>query len=56
VATLELLASAEQPRPLQAAFALELMRQSAPEGMAPAQLVALRELGLRGRTAAVGAP
>ena len=56
VATLELLASAEQPRPLQAAFALELMRQAAPEGLAPAQLVSLRELGLRGRPAAVGAP
>ena len=56
VATLELPASAEQPRPLQAAFALELMRQAAPEGLAPAQLVSLRELGLRGRPAAVGAP
>ena len=56
VATLELLASAEQPRPLQAAFALELMRQAAPEGLAPAQLVSLRELGLRGRPAAVGEP
>jgi len=56
VATLELLASAEQPRPLQAAFALELMRQAAAEGLAPSQLVALRELGLRGRSAAVGAP
>jgi hypothetical protein len=58
VATLELLASAEQPRPLQAAFALDLMRQVAPEGAAfpPPQLVALRELGLRGRPAAVGAP
>jgi hypothetical protein len=58
VATLELLASAEQPRPLQAAFALDLMRQAAPEGAAfpPPQLVALRELGLRGRPAAVGAP
>ena len=56
VATLELLASAEQPLPLQAAFALELMRQAAPEGLAPAQLVSLRELGLRGRPAAVGEP
>ena len=56
VATLELLASAEQPLPLQAAFALELMRQAAPEGLAPAQLVSLRELGLRGRPAAVEAP
>ena len=56
VATLELLASAEQPRPLQAAFALELLRQAIPEDLAPPQLVALRELGLRGRTAAVGAP
>ena len=56
VATLELLASAEQPRALQAAFALELTRQAAPEGLAPSQLVALRELGLRGRSAAVGAP
>ena len=56
VATLELLASAEQSRPLQAAFALELMRQAAPEGLAPAQLVSLRELGLRGRPAAVEAP
>jgi len=56
VATLELLASAEQPRPLQAAFALELLRQAIPEGLAPPQLVALRELGLRGRSAAVGAP
>jgi hypothetical protein len=56
VATLELLASAEQPRPLQAAFALELMRQAGPEGLAPSQLVALRELGLRGRSAAAGAP
>ena len=52
VATLELLASAEQRRPLQAAFALELARK----GLAPAQLVSLRELGLRGRPAAVGAP
>lgn len=56
VATLELLASVEQPRPLQAAFALELLRQAIPEGLAPPQLVALRELGLRGRSAAVGAP
>lgn len=56
VATLELLASADQPLPQQAAFALELLRQAVPEGLAPAQLVALRELGLRGRTAAVGAP
>ena len=56
VATLELLASAEQPRPLQAAFALELMRQGAAEGLAPPQLVALRELGLRGGSAAVGMP
>ena len=52
VATLELLASAEQRRPLQAAFALELERK----GLAPAQLVSLRELGLRGRPAAVEAP
>ena len=58
VATLELLASAEQPRPLQAAFALDLMRRAAPGGAAfpHPQLVALRELGLRGRPAAVGAP
>ena len=56
VATLELLASAEQPHPLQAAFALELMREAAAEGVAPPQLVALRELGLRGRSAAAGAP
>ena len=52
VATLELLASAEQRRPLQAAFALVLERK----GLAPAHLVSLRELGLRGRPAAVGAP
>lgn len=52
LATLELLASAEQSRPLQAAFALELERK----GLAPAQLVSLRELGLRGRPAAVEAP
>ena len=52
VATLELLASAEQSRPLQAGFALELERK----GLAPAQLVSLRELGLRGRPAAVEAP
>lgn len=51
VATLELLASAEQSRPLQAAFALELERK----GLAPAQLVSLGELGLRGRSTAVGA-
>ena len=51
VATLELLASAEQRRPLQAAFALELERKD----LAPAHLVSLRELGLRGRPAAVGA-
>lgn len=56
VATLELLTSADQPLPQQAAFALELLRQAAPEGLAPPQLVALRELGLRGRSAAVGAP
>lgn len=56
VATLELLASAEQPRSLQAAFGLDLIRQAAPEGVAPSQLVALRELGLRGRPAEVGAP
>lgn len=56
VATLELLASADQPRPLQAAFALDLQRQTAPEALATPQLVALRELGLRGRPAAVGAP
>ncbi len=56
VATLELLASAEQPRPLQAAFALDLMRPAASEALAPPQLVALRELGLRGRPAAVGTP
>ena len=52
VATLVLLASAEQPRPLQAAFALEMERK----GLAPAHLVSLRELGLRGRPAALGAP
>ena len=51
VATLELLASAEQRRPLKAAFALVLERK----GLAPAHLVSLRELGLRGRPAAVGA-
>jgi hypothetical protein len=56
VATLELLASAEQPRPLQAAFAIELMRQAAPDGLGLPQLVAVRELGLRGRTAAGGVP
>jgi hypothetical protein len=52
VATLELLASAEQPRPQQGAFALELERQ----GQAPPKLVSLRDLGLRGRAAAEVAP
>lgn len=56
VATLELLASAEQPRPLQAAFALDLILNSAPDGQGFLQVVALRELGLRGRPASVGAP
>ena len=56
VATLELLPSAEQSRPLQAAFALDLMRQPVPQVQPAPQLVALRELGLRGRPAAVGAP
>ena len=51
MATLELLASAEQRRPRKAAFALVLERK----GLAPAHLVSLRELGLRGRPAAVGA-
>ncbi len=50
-ATLELLPSAESPRPLRAAFALEL---AGAEGVL--QLRGLRELGLRGRAAQGVAP
>ena len=52
--TVELLPSASQPRPLRAAFALELARPAALAG--PVQVQALRELGLRGRVAAEVAP
>lgn len=54
--TLELLPSADQPRPLRAAFALELARASSAAGPGPVQLQALRELGLRGRAAVGVAP
>ncbi len=54
--TLELLPTAEQPRPHRAAFALELMRHTTAEGQASPQVRALRELGLRGRAAQEVAP
>ncbi|MBD2422756.1 hypothetical protein [Cyanobium sp. FACHB-13342] len=55
VATLELVPTAEQPRPLRAAFALELARPVAPAA-GGVRLLALRELGLRGRAAQGVAP
>jgi hypothetical protein len=58
VVTFELLPTAEQPRPLRAAFGLELARPVAPEvaGVGVVRVLALRELGLRGRTAQEVAP
>lgn len=56
VLTLQQLATAEQPKPLQAAFRLDLARDMLPGGLTPPQLVGVRELGLRGRPVAVGAP
>ena len=50
MATLELLPTAEQPRPLRAAFVLELARPAAPAA-GVVRVLALRELGLRGRVA-----
>lgn len=49
-ATLELQLTAEQPRALRAAYGLELARSLTPDGPGSLQLVAVRELGLRGRT------
>ena len=54
--TLELQPSAEQPRALRAAFGLELARAVTPEGPGAQQLLALRELGLRGRASQGVAP
>ena len=55
LATLELLPTAEQPRPLRAAFALELAQPVAPDA-GGVRVLALRELGLRGRAAQGVAP
>lgn len=55
-ATLELQPSPEQPRALRAAFGLELVRAVTPEGPGAQRLLALRELGLRGRASQGVAP
>ena len=55
-ATLELQPTAEQPRALRAAYGLELSRTLTPEGPGSQQLLAVRELGLRGRTSNGVAP
>ena len=55
-ATLELEPTAEQPRALRAAYGLELSRTLTPEGPGSLQLLAVRELGLRGRTSNGVAP
>lgn len=52
-AILELVPNAEQPHGMRAAFAWELTRLQ-PEG--PVQVLAVRELGLRGRSAQEVAP
>lgn len=55
-ATVELQPTAEQPRALRAAFGLELARVVTPEGPGAQQVLALRELGLRGRASQGVAP
>jgi len=55
LATFELLPTAEQPRPLQAAFGLDLAQPVAPAA-GGVRVLALRELGLRGRAAQGVAP
>jgi hypothetical protein len=55
-ATLELQPTAEQPRALRAAYGLELSRPVTPEGPGSKQLLAVRELGMRGRTSNGVAP
>jgi hypothetical protein len=56
VAILELQPSAEQPRAPRAAFGLELARAVTPSGFGAQQLLAFRELGLRGRASQGVAP
>ena len=55
-ATFELQPTAEQPRALRAAYGLELARTFTPAGPGSQQLLALRQLGLRGRTSQGVAP
>ena len=55
VATLELLPTPEQPRPLRAAFGLELAQPVGPAA-GGVRVLALKELGLRGRSAQGVAP
>jgi hypothetical protein len=55
-ATLELLPGGAVRHGQRGAFALELVRAVTPQGPGPEQLLALRELGLRGRAAAEVTP